>query len=114
MPAWPTGTSPASLRLGDADRARDTPEIKSQSRPVAIAQSDHSKLVSMRVHPVLVHAKAARHLRGIRKSEPQLRPDDLLHVLDNTRGDLLNVGPRESEDLLIRVVWRSQAASPVV
>ena len=114
MPAWPTGTPPDSLRLGDADRARDTPEIKSQSGPVAVAQSDRSKLVSMRVDPVLVDAKAACHLRGIRKSEPQLRPDDLLHVLDNTRCDLLNVGSRESEDLLIPVVWRSHAASPVV
>jgi hypothetical protein len=114
MPAWPPGPPPASLRLSDAYGVRHAPEIEPQSGLVPVAQSDYSKLVSMRVHPVLVHAKAARHLRSIRKSEPQLRPDDVPHLLDNTGGDRLNIGARELEELLIRVVWGSHAASPVV
>ena len=57
-----------------------------------------------------MHAKAARHLRGIRKSEPQLRLDDLPHLLDKARCDGLNVGRRESEALLISVVSGSHGA----
>jgi hypothetical protein len=67
----------------------------------------------MRVYPALVHTKAARDLGSIRKSEPQLWPQDLPHLLDDTLCDRLHVGLREPGDLLIAFAPGSHAASPV-
>jgi hypothetical protein len=96
------------------ERPRHPLEIEAKPRLLALAEPDDAELLSMRVDPVLVHAKASRHLPGIRKSEPQLRPQDFHHLLDDTLCDRLDVGLREPGGLLIRVAPGRQAASPVV
>ena len=62
-----------------------------------------------------MHAKAAGHLRHIRKSEPGLRrEDDLPHLLDDTLCDRFDIGLRELGDLLIPIAPAGHAASPGV